>query len=224
MSNITTFSGANLPSVKSLATALRTIETDVGGAGTVIIKMDKTGHWVFGADQTEIEDGSTWAVNPFSFVHGYIAWGDGEVLAEKMVSVSQPLPELEAAPPGAKKGWETQVGMSIKCLDGEDKGMEARYTTTSVGGKKGVQALAVAIATQVEKDQDKPVPVVELGKEHYTHKSYGRIYTPVFKVLEWVSMDGAVEASEAGAELDTFDPPPVEGAAPVPARRRRSGA
>jgi hypothetical protein len=27
MSNITTFSGANLPSVKSLATALRTIET-----------------------------------------------------------------------------------------------------------------------------------------------------------------------------------------------------
>jgi len=95
MSNITTFSGANLPSVQSLATALRTIETDVGGAGTVIIKMDKTGHWVFGADQTEIEDDASWAVNPFSFVHGYIAWGDGEVLAEKMVSVSNPLPELE---------------------------------------------------------------------------------------------------------------------------------
>lgn len=220
MSNITTFSGANLPSVKSLATALRTIETDVGGAGTVIIKMDKTGHWVFGADQTEIEDDSTWAVNPFSFVHGYIAWGDGEVLAEKMVSVSQPLPELEAAPPGAKKGWETQVGMSIKCLDGEDKGMEARYTTTSVGGKKAVQALAVAIATQVEKDQSKPVPVVELGKEHYTHKSYGRIYTPIFKVLEWVGMDGEAQAEEAPEAIEA----PVEAQAEAaPARRRRSG-
>ena len=223
MSNITTFSGANLPSVKSLATALRTIETDVGGAGTVIIKMDKTGHWVFGADQTEIEDDSTWAVNPFSFVHGYIAWGDGEVLAEKMGSVSQPLPELEAAPRGAKKGWETQVGFSMKCLDGADKDMEVRYTTTSVGGKKAVQALAVAIATQVEKDQSKPVPVVELGKEHYTHKSYGRIYTPVFKVLEWASMDGSVEASEAGAELDALEAPPVEAEAAAPARRRRSG-
>jgi len=217
MSNITTFSGANLPSVKSLATALRTIETDVGGAGTVIIKMDKTGHWVFGADQTEIEDDSTWAVNPFSFVHGYIAWGDGEVLAEKMVSVSQPLPELDTAPPGAKKGWETQVGMSIKCLSGADVGMEARYTTTSVGGKKGVQALAVAIATQVEKDQSKPVPVVELGKEHYTHKSYGRIFTPVFKVLEWVSMDGEAQAEEAPEELAA---PEAEAA---PTRRRRSG-
>jgi hypothetical protein len=216
MSNITTFSGANLPSVKSLATALRTIEADVGGAGTVIIKMDKTGHWVFGADQTEIEDDSTWAVNPFSFVHGFIAWGDGEVLAEKMVSVSQPLPELEAAPPGAKKGWETQVGMSIKCLSGADTGMEARYTTTSVGGKKAVQALAVAIATQVDKDQATPVPVVELGKEHYTHKSYGRIYTPVFKVVDWAGMDGkAVEAEEAPA-IEA----PAEAEA-APARRRR---
>ena len=217
MSNITTFSGANLPSVKSLATALRTIETDVGGAGTVIIKMDKTGHWVFGADQTEIEDDSTWAVNPFSFVHGYIAWGDGEVLAEKMVSVSQPLPELEVAPPGAKKGWETQVGMSMKCLDGADKDLEARYTTTSVGGKKGVQALAVAIATQVEKDQSKPVPVVELGKEHYTHKSYGRIYTPLFAVQEWVGMDGDAKAEEAPEAIEA----PVAEAAPA---RRRRGA
>jgi len=214
MSNITTFSGANLPSVKSLATALRTIEADVGGAGTVIIKMDKTGHWVFGADQTEIEDDSTWAVNPFSFVHGYIAWGDGEVLAEKMVNVSQPLPELEAAPPSAKKGWETQVGMSIKCLSGADAGMEARYTTTSVGGKKAVQALAVAIATQVDKDQATPVPVVELGKEHYTHKSYGRIFTPVFKVVEWVGMDGDAAQAEAAPAIEA----PAEAA---PARRRR---
>ena len=136
-----------------------------------------------------------------------------------MVSVSQPLPELEVAPPGAKKGWETQVGMSIKCLDGADVGMEARYTTTSVGGKKAVQALAVAIATQVEKDQSKPVPVVELGKEHYTHKSYGRIYTPIFKVLEWAGMDGEVAAEEAPKEIEA----PVEAEA-APVRRRRSGA
>jgi hypothetical protein len=220
MSNITTFSGANLPSVKSLATALRTIEADVGGAGTVIIKMDKTGHWVFGADQTEIENDSTWAVNPFSFVHGYIAWGDGEVLAEKMVNVSQPLPELDTAPPGAKKGWETQVGMSIKCLTGSDTGMEARYTTTSVGGKKAVQALAVAIATQVDKDQNKPVPVVELGKEHYTHKSYGRIYTPIFKVIDWVGMDGDAVQAEPNTEVESaFE---EEAPAAAPARRRRS--
>jgi len=202
------FALANLPSVSTLTTALRTLEQDVGAAGTAIIKMDKTGHWVYGADQTEVDDESTWAVNPFSFVHGFIAWGDGEVLGEKMVSVTQPLPELESAPPNAKKGWEQQVGMMIKCLSGEDKGLEARYTVTSVGGKRAIQALGVAIAEQIEKDQSKPVPVVKLKKDHYQHKSYGRIYTPVFEILEWVSMDGEVEAEAAAEE--------------APTRRRRS--
>jgi len=219
MSNITTFSAANLPSVTSLSTALRALETEVGAAGVVILKMDKTGHWVFGADQTEVEDDSTWAVNPFSFVHGFIAWGDGEVLGEKMVSVSQPLPELEAAPPMARKGWETQVGMSMKCLSGEDKGMEVRYTTTSVGGKRSVQALAVAIATQVDTDPKLPVPIVLLEKEHYSHKSYGRIYTPIFKITRWMSMtdESGTPAEETAVEAE------AESAAPVAtARRRRS--
>jgi len=211
MSNIVKFSGANLPSVTSLSTALRSIATDVSASTTAIIKMDRTGHWVFGADQTEAEDDARWAVNPFSFVHGFIAWGDGEVLAEKLVPVTEPLPELETAPPGAKKGWEPQTGLSLKCISGEDAGLEARFTTTSVGGRKAVQTLAVAIAAQVEKDQSKPVPVVRLGKDHYTHKSYGRIYTPVFEVVEWVSMNG--EADEAAPEAE---------AAPAAGRRRRS--
>jgi len=209
MSNLVAFSQAGLPAVSTLSTALRSIQADVGPAGTVILKMDKTGHWVFGADQTEVEDDSKWAINPFSFVHGFIAWGDGEVLAEKMTSVSQPLPELDEAPPGAKKGWETQVGLSLKCISGEDKGMEARYTTTSVGGKKAVQAIAVALAEQVEKDQTKPVAVVSLKKDHYAHKSYGKIYTPVFAVTEWISMDGEAE------------PVAEEAPAPAPAGRRR---
>jgi hypothetical protein len=213
---LTVFKSAGLPAVSSLATSLRSIATDVGPSGVVILKMDKTGHWVFGADQTEVEDEATWAVNPFSFVHGFIAWGDGEVLAEKMASVSQPLPELDIAPPGAKKGWETQVGMSLKCLSGEDKGMEARFTTTSVGGKRAVQALAVALAEQVEKDQTKPVAIIKLKKDHYAHKSYGKIYTPVFSVVEWVGMD----ADEKPAEAEAV--PAEEAPAPAAGRRRRA--
>ena len=215
MSNLVKFAQAGLPSVQTLATSLRTLES-VAPAQSAILKMDKTGHWVFGADQTEAEDDSRWAVNPFSFVHGYIAWGDGEVLAEKMASVTQPLPELEAAPPSSKKGWEQQVGLLLKCLTGEDEGLECRYTTTSVGGKRAVQELAVAIAAQVEKDPTKPVPIVTLGKDHYQHKSYGRIYTPVFKVVEWVSMDG-----EADKDVQESDAPAAD-AAEGPRRRRRA--
>ncbi|CAB5187218.1 hypothetical protein UFOVP161_20 [uncultured Caudovirales phage] len=214
MSNLVAFAGANLPAVASLSTALRSIASDVGPTGSVIIKMDKTGHWVFGADQTEVEDDSLWAVNPFSFVHGFIAWGDGEVLGEKMVPVAEPLPEVGPAPSAAKRGWETQVGMSLKCIKGEDVGMEARYNVTSVGGKRAVQELAVAIATQVDADQTKPVPVVRLKKEHYQHKSYGRIYTPIFDIVEFVSMEAEPEAAAEG------DAEAVQES--TPGRRRRS--
>jgi hypothetical protein len=206
------FALANLPPVTSLSTALRALEAEAGPAGVVILKMDKTGHWVFGADQTEVEADATWAINPFSFIHGFIAWGDGDVLGEKMISVSQPLPEMDAAPAGAKRGWETQVGMSLKCLSGEDKDMEARFSATSVGGKRAVQTLAVAIANQVEADQTKPVPVVRLKKDHYSHKSYGKIYTPVFEIVEWVGMDG-----DSAPEAEAIEEAPA-------GRRRRAAA
>jgi hypothetical protein len=219
MSNITAFGGANLPSVQSLSSALRSVASNVGSSdGMVIIKMDKTGHWVFGADQTDVEEDSIWAVNPFSFIHGYIAWGDGEVLGEKMAPVSEPLPALDPAPAGAKRGWEMQVGMTLACTNGEDEGLQARFAATSVGGKKAVQALAIAIAEQVEKDPTKPVPLVVLKKDHYQHKSYGRIYTPVLEIVKWASMDG--NAADADAD-DAADEAPVE---ETPRRRRRATA
>jgi hypothetical protein len=213
MSNLVAFKQAGLPAVSSLSSALRVAAQSAAPAGgTVILKMDRTGHWVFGADQDEVEPGSKWAVNPYSFVHGYIAWGDGQVLGEKMAPMTEPLPEVEAAPPGASKGWEMQIGFSLKCISGEDAGMEARYTATSVGGKRSVQELALAVAEQADKDSSKIVAVVTLGKDHYQHKSYGRIYTPVFDVVEWVGMNGP----EAQA-----DEPQAEPAEPAPTRRRR---
>jgi hypothetical protein len=212
MNQVAVFASAGLPAVATLKSTLGNLKVDVGNAGTVILKMDKTGAWVYGADQDEVEDGSEWAVNPFSFVHGYIAWGTAEGLGEKMTGVAQPLPELDEAPKGAQKGWEMQVGMSLKCISGEDKDMDVRYATTSVGGKKAVQAIAAAIAEQVNKDESKPVPIVTLKKDHYQHKSYGKIYTPVFEIVEWVGLDGAQEEVAVEAEPE----------APAAGRRRRS--
>jgi hypothetical protein len=213
MTNLVAFKSAGLPAVSSLSSALRVAaQSAAPPGGTVILKMDRTGHWVFGADQTEVESGSTWAVNPYSFIHGFIAWGEGSVLAEKMAPMVEPLPDIEAPPPGAAKGWEMQVGFSLKCLDGEDAGMEARFTATSVGGKRAVQELALAVAEQADKHPEAIVPVVALMKDHYQHKQYGRIFTPVFEVKKWVSMDG-------GAPAET--PPPAEKGVEEPKRRRR---
>ena len=204
---ISTFSAAGLPQVNSLTAALRNLQPASGG-GFAILKMDKTGHWVYGAAQTEVEDDSIWAVNPFSFVHGYIAWGDGVVLAEKMTSISNPKPPIDAAPAGATRGWEDQIGLSLKCVSGEDAGLEVRYSSTSVGGKRAVQDLGTKLAEQVDKDQTKPVAMVQLKKEHYQHKSYGKIFTPIFDIKKWASMEPDQE-------------PELELPAPAPAGRKR---
>lgn len=206
------FALANLPNVTALSTALRTLEKDVGPVGFVILKMDKRGDWVYGANQTEVEADTLWAVNPASFVHGYIAWGDAVVLGERMVPLTEPLPHPGEAPAGAEKGWQVQVGMGLKCVSGPDKDMEVRFTVTSVGGKKAVQQLGISIAQQIEADQTKPVPVVKLKTDSYKHKMYGKIFTPVFEIVEWVGMDG--KSAEVADEASTDEA--------APARRRRS--
>jgi len=56
-----------------------------------------------------------------------------------------------------------------------------------------------------------------LKKEHYQHKSYGRIYTPVFELLKWVALTGdATPPVEEAPEAAVSD----EGV--QPRRRRRS--
>lgn len=226
-----TFGKAGLPAPANLAAALRNVQNEVAG-GMVILKMDKTGCWCFGTDATEIEEGSTWAIDPFSFIHGYIAWGDGEVLGERMNSVSQPLPDPGPAPDGAVKGWEQQLGFMVRCMAGEDEGMVARYTTTSVGGKRAIQETAVKIADRVEVDQDHPVPVCELLSEHYSHKKFGKIFAPKLKIVNWVGLD---LLSSGGEEAEDEDTPEAEEekksrrapkeapepAADAPQRRRR---
>jgi hypothetical protein len=212
MTNLTVFSAAQLPTASTIQ-GLRSLQTNSVASGTTILKMDKTGYWVFGADSTDIDPETEWAINPNEFLHGYIAWGEGVVLGEKMVSVSHPLPELDPAPSGARKGWETQLGMSLQALNGEDAGLAVRYTATSVGGRNAIQKIANAIADQLEADPSKPVAVVTLAKETYQHKQYGKIFTPVMTVVRWVGMDGAAEEPEAVVEAAVEEK--------APARRRR---
>jgi len=217
MTNLSVFSNANLPAVTTLVDSLRQLKSTESSNSIVILKMDKVGRWVFGADQTEAQEGSLWAVNPFSFVHGFVAWGEGVVLGEKMTPISNPLPELDAAPAHAKRGWEQQIGFSLRCLNGDDKGVEARFITTSRGGKKAVQLLATALADQVEKNREAPVPVLTLDSEHYPHKEYGRVYVPIFNVVKWINMELQEELAEAVEDIQ-----PEELAAPAVGRRRRA--
>jgi hypothetical protein len=206
MSELIKFGNANLPAAADLSEALRSLSTAVESM-SVILKMDKTGHWVYGIDQTEVDKDSLWAVNPCSFIKGYIAWGEGEVLAERMYPIEDKtaprFEDLDPPPAGAKLGWQRQLGFNLKCISGEDKGVEARHAVTTRGGIPVVAELGVKVGERIKSDPDTPVAIVKLTSSHYQHKAYGRVYTPVFEVVDWMSMNGEPVESVDGSAGDT---------------------
>jgi hypothetical protein len=211
MTAIVKFGAANLPAPSGLASALRGMGSGAAApSGVMFLRMDKTGHWVYGQDSVEVEEGSQWAVNPYSFVHGFVAWGDAAMLGSKMVPISEPLPEMGPAPAGAKQGWQKQIGFDLACISGEDEGTNVRFSGTSMGSIKASGALGLQIADRVDNDPTTPVPVVLLSSDSYmSKKGFGRIYNPIFSVQKWITLDGPEAEPEAPASEE------------APTRRRR---
>lgn len=203
----------NLPSIAELSNSLKDFAATVPvRPKEVYLKMDKTGHWVYGADQTEIEPDSLWAVNPLSFVKGYICWGAqntpnmGKLLGEKMVTQFQKMPDMPEDIPDSN-GWELQMGFSLACINGNDKGLQARFMSKTKGGVPAVQRLSLAIREHTLEDKTTPIALIKLKSEHYNHTGgYGRIYNPVLEIVKFVSNETE---------------PTVEEVAEAPVRRRR---
>lgn len=205
--------------VDSLIEALAEVQQEAGKSGTAILKMDKTGTWIYGIESTEVEDGAEWAIDPRSFMRGVIAWGDGEVLEEHMALVTDPVGDYGPAPQGAKKGWQKQLGFMLQCLTGEDKTLNVQYMTTSDGGLKAVGDMSKQLKEHLREDPTTPIPVVTLESEHYQNKKYGKIYTPVFELVRWASPADILGEQPALPEAEAEEPKAEE-----PERRRRRRA
>lgn len=181
--------------------------------GDPYLRLLKDGSWVYGAENVEIEEGSEWAINPLSLMHGFSAWTDykkkaNEKLGEVMVQAFQALPprtdlrEIKDEE-GNVCEWNQQLSLQFQCLNGEDEGTQVQYNTTSVGGMKAVKEILNAIARQLEKDEDNPVPVVLLKSDSYQHRSYGKTYFPIFEIIDWVPLDDQIK--EPVGKQDTPD-------------------
>ena len=167
------------------------------------------------AERTVVEDGSRWAVNPTTFKRGYICFGDGnKVLGERLVSVSQEMPDPTELP---DKGapWQQQWAVNLKCLDGTDAGTEVIYKPTTVGGIQAVAGLIEAVRDRLNSDQhdNKVSPIVLLEKDSYPHPQYGKVWTPMLTIVDWMSLSGPAPAPKPAS------PPP----ATEQPRRRRVG-
>jgi hypothetical protein len=191
MSNLSLFKAAGLADVKSMASSLTALKRDAHTApslgGAALLKLDKgLGEWVYGVDSEEVGTQRV-AINPVSFTHGWVVWGDAEILLEEMTSISNPMPERPE--PIAGNQPAVQLGFMAALEDGT----QLIYKTTALGGREFIQELASVIGERIASGADDCVPLLELSSTHYRHKKFGRIYKPDFTVVGWV---GAGEPEE----------------------------
>ena len=159
-------------------------------------KREGDGTWMFGQQRTLVEDGSRWAVNPMTFQWGYICFcNDNKVLGERLVPVSQPMPEV-AELPDKGSPWQEQWAVNLKCIDGTDAGTEVVFKSTTDGGIKAVGGLIDAVRDRLNGGQHdgKVSPIVHLEKDSYQH---GQTVRSGFRAHNR-GLD-AVERSGAGA-------------------------
>jgi hypothetical protein len=216
----------NLPAVNpsDLSKALTSAQTRLSNAtgDNPFLRLIKSGEWVYSADDIEVQEGSLWAVNSASLSEGYAAWGKGGagLLGEEMAPMTgTPIVITDLPDVGAQ--WKKQVGFLLYCLNGDDKGTQVLYKTTSVGGSKAAGKLIQLIVEQIEKDPGNIMPVVSLDMDSYKHKEYGKIYTPIFEVKDWMPLDAVAEdtpepVAEDTPEEDTPEEDTPEEDAPEP--------
>jgi hypothetical protein len=204
---------ANLDAQQTALAAIGAQAPQAGG--DPILKLTRAGEWVFGANADPVDEEDLWAVHPYSFQHGYVSWGEGELYGEVMVPAASRMPDLEKLERHPAP-WETQLGCVLVCVDGPNKGQQAIYKSSSRGGMTAIGKLAASIAAQMAEDSGAFMPVVALDVGSYQHKKYGQIFTPDIVVEEWVSPD-ADEFERAEDEA----PEPEPKAAPVRKRASR---
>lgn len=199
--------------LSKLAVAARKVAASVPSPLSYL-KMEKSGSWVFGAEADEVPDNTQFAVNPEGFLRGYVAWQDttsgapAAKLGEVMFNVMEDLPDPGDVPKGSR-GWEQQLGMQVKAINGKMEGAELRYSASSDGGRRAVSGLMTEVAEGMAANPGK-IPLIVLENRSYKHASYGKIFVPVFRIVKWVPMPKA--------KAEKVKPAAVEQA---PSRRRK---
>lgn len=174
------------------------------------LKLTKTGEWLYGQKGVEADLEARYVIHPESLGHGWVAWADGQVEWHMLVSIADPLPPIRDGLK-AEKGAEKAVGFLIAAIDGDDEGMTFKWETNSVGGVDAFTDLIDEIYAKLEQDgaDELPYPVVTLGTESYQHRKYGKIFKPVFTVVDWMTKD-EVEDMAGAPEDDGDDAPDTE--------------
>lgn len=201
---------------------------------TAFIRMQKNGagEWTYGKTEISVHAEDEWAVDPTSFVHGWVLSEEtlvGAVKQQKKVHevllpMTQKLsPRLEIPEATATQAFacDYQTGFMLRCVKAKkiaSVGVSCRYRNSSQGAISAVGALLSSVENRVATVDDQTVvPIITLGAYWYKHTAYGRIWCPEFNVVSWTDMKLLSRQGQPGeSEVEEV---PVEEPAIVKRRR-----
>lgn len=204
-------------------------QTVISG-GDPLLRLLRHGEWVYGQEDTEVLEGSLWAVNPLSIEHGYSCWSNydekgkkNELLGEAMAPIYEPKPMKPEPVNGF--GYNEQRSFKLKCINGDDKGVEVMHKLSSVGGMRAVDGLLADMQAQLATNPSYPCPVIELEVDSYQHTKWGKVFVPIFTLRGWANMLGELsgqgELHNAGEQAQVAQEKAPEPAQPEPTQRKR---
>ena len=216
---------SNTKDLSAMLAVSKVTNTASDGAGKAFVKFDfESGSFAYGRDGVDIT-GDEIIVNTQTIMHGWTLWSGGKPDKIK-VSFVEDLP-APMAPIGQDHPAESR---SFDARFEDDPETLLDFSTNSMGGRKGVDALLDTIKIRSAGGEDNFLyPVVELTSESYPNAKRGgkMTYNPKFKIVDWVDAEGTREsATPKLAAVKTEAPAEVSEDAPVeaPKKRRRKKA
>lgn len=215
--NIVTFYNSSITSTEDLTAHLiagRESKPPVASNVMPFLRLDHDGNWIYGRENTDVEDGSLWAIDPMSLTVGWINWADPKMNGgkrEKCGEVMGPCTQVPAMPVAdhSDKGgeWVKQYGFDLVCVYGQDEGQHVAYRTSSRGGTKAYSAVYDEILARPHPDYF--FPIVSLEHSSYNNPNYGgnRVNEPEFKVTDWSNKENQF-LSNTGESAPTNDNAP----------------
>lgn len=188
----------------------------VGIQGTFL--TFKNGEFLAGQDQAEVPIGTRLAVNMQGLRVGWRRWFKDELtddLTELLVD-QMPLKQRNELGDLDEKLWDSddkgnprdpwQFTNVIEFVSTE--GETYIYSTGSKGGLGAIGKLCKAYGKEY-RQRPGQVPVIDLERDSYNHKTYGKTYFPVFNLVDWVDEDAldAIAGEKPAEEPKQVEPP-----------------
>ena len=222
MNDLTAFQNAGLPSdINAMKAALQKSQQEAPtlAGGIQYMTMNQEGKpgegtITYGAERTEIEEGSEWVLLPQTLKHGYLARNGAKVDDEVWASVFHDLPDVTDKPIKRGFNWDQAYKGEFVCVSGEDVGTQVEFGGAAAGiVKMYSQQILPALLSQLDVDPGSLFLAVTFDVRSYDNKTYNKtIYEPVVTPVSWFSEAELAELGVEGKKADAAPEEPEEAA------------